>query len=166
MILAPFYAGADTPPSLKLRKTRLKLPRCKRPTSAVNHLIDRGWGTNLAPSGTVACCLLFPPAEIGKVYRIPLVRSKCVSENQKADMTALLRRATQPRPFAPPSPPSKSGYTRFQAQVLKGLEARSRPPHSVPSTRSSAKRPNTSWFAPPAPPFGAERLKREWDLPV
>ena len=54
---------------------------------------------------------------------------------------------------------------RFQAQGLKGLQAHSRAPHSCPDKITGELAERILAFRRQLPTFGAQRLKREGDLP-
>ncbi len=55
---------------------------------------------------------------------------------------------------------------RYQAQGLEGLKELSRAPHSCPHKIGGALEHQVVALRRQLPTFGAERLRREWDLPL
>jgi transposase len=70
------------------------------------------------------------------------------------------------RAFQTTLPTVRKWVRRFQAQGLKGLEARSRAPHSCPHKITGELAERVLALRRQLPTFGAQRLKREWDLPL
>ena len=70
------------------------------------------------------------------------------------------------RAFQTTRPTVRKWVRRFQAQGLKGLEARSRAPRSCPHKITGALAERVLALRRQLPTFGAQRLKREWDLPL
>lgn len=55
---------------------------------------------------------------------------------------------------------------RYETQGLKGLQELSRAPRSCPHKIGGELAPRVIELRRQLPPFGAQRLKREWDLPL
>jgi len=70
------------------------------------------------------------------------------------------------RAFQTTRPTVRKWVRRFQAQGLKGLEARSRAPRSCPHKITGTLAERVLALRRQLPTFGAQRLKREWDLPL
>ena len=62
-------------------------------------------------------------------------------------------------------PTVRKWLRRYQAQGLKGLQELSRAPHSCPHKITGELAHQVVALRRRLPTFGAQRLKREWDLP-
>src|SRR5579872_5796078 len=75
-----------------------------------------------------------------------------------------IKKAT--RDFATTVPTVRKWVQRYQAQGLKGLQELSRAPHSCPHKIVGELERRVVALRRRLPTFGAQRLKREWDLPL
>lgn len=70
------------------------------------------------------------------------------------------------RAFRTTVPTVRKWWRRYEAEGLKGLEERSRAPHSCPHKIGGELAKRVVALRRQLPSFGAQRLKREWDLPL
>ena len=70
------------------------------------------------------------------------------------------------RAFRTTVPTVRKWVRRHQAQGLKGLQERSRAPHSCPHKIGGERAQQVVELRRRLPTFGARRLQREWDLPL
>jgi transposase len=70
------------------------------------------------------------------------------------------------RDFHTTVPTVRKWLRRYEAQKLKGLQELSRAPHSCPHKIRGELAERVVALRRQLPTFGAQRLKREWDLPL
>lgn len=70
------------------------------------------------------------------------------------------------RAFRTTVPTVRKWLRRFQAQGLKGLQELSRAPRSCPHKIQGELAERVLALRRQLPTFGAQRLRREWDLPL
>jgi transposase len=70
------------------------------------------------------------------------------------------------RAFGATVPTVRKWLRRYQAQNLEGLKELSRAPHTCPHKIGGALAERVVRLRRQLPTFGAQRLKREWDLPL
>jgi transposase len=70
------------------------------------------------------------------------------------------------RAFRTTVPSVRKGWRRYEAERLKWLEERSRAPHSCHHKIGGELADCVVALRRQLPTFGAQRLKREWDLPL